>query len=787
MRASRQAAVSGASLKRRLAALHRGTYDDPMKAPLDISRLLGRTLGRYVVLEELGEGGMGVVYKARDTQLGRIIALKIMRQDGSVDPDRMRRFVREAQTASSLNHPNILTVYEMGSEAGLDYIATEYLAGPTLADLLSSGALPRTRTLRLAVQIADALATAHAAHIVHRDLKPSNIIVLDGDRVKVVDFGLAKLTDFGATSDETLDAVTAKGMVIGTAPYMSPEQASARPVDARSDLFSFGTILYEMLAGRRPFTGDSGASVLAAVLRDSPSPIPGLPADLAAVLSRCLRKDPDERFQSASELKAAIEACLAPAPIRSIPSIAVLPFTNMSGEKCDDYLCEGLAEEIINVLTRLPGLRVVARTSAFAVARMGLDVREAGARLAVTHVLEGSVRRAGLRVRVTTQLVSSVDGAHLWSESYDRELTDVLMLEDEVAAAVSARLRGEMSGAAHSEDSDRPLRAVNAKAHHAFLEGRHYFAKGTPEALAAAKACYQRAIAEDPSFALAYDSLAELYWFLGFFGAEPPREAFSQSTWHILRALELDEGRAEAHALLGMLRKELDYNWPEVDREFSRAFALDPHSPLVQLRHAMSCLMPRGRVEEAMVEIELILASDPLSLFVRWWLGVMAILARQFDRAIDEGRHMIALEPGYFLGHWTLGLGLQSAGRTDEAIPSLERAHELSGGTPFTLGFLAWAYGRAGRRGDATALLFQIETAVKHTYVPPFTFALVYAGLDDWDAAFVWMDRAVDARDPLIMPIRTLPIFDPIRGDPRFAALLEKMNLVTPAAAAPMA
>ncbi|MCA1791046.1 MAG: hypothetical protein LC667_14675 [Thioalkalivibrio sp.] len=339
---------------------------------------------------------------------------------------------------------------------------------------------------------------------------------------------------------------------------------------------------------------DDGAHDLAAVLRDSPSPIPGLPADLAAVLARCLRKNPDERFPSAAELKVAVEACLAPAAAGVRPSIAVLPFTNMSGEGSDDYLCEGLAEEIINVLTRLPGLRVVARTSAFAVANMGLDVREAGARLDVT-----------------------------------------------------------------------------------------------------------------------------------------------------------------------------------------------PHSPLVQLRHAVSCLMPRGRVEEAMVEIELILASDPLSLFVRWWLGVMAILARRFDRAIDEGRHMIALEPGYFLGHWTLGVGLQSANRTDEALPSLERAHELSGGIPFTLGFLAWAYGRAGRRGDSSALLTQIETAASRTYIPPFTFALAYAGLDDWDTAFVWMDRAVEARDPLIMPIRTYPFFDPLRSDPRFSALLDKMNLLTPGADPP--
>ncbi len=314
--------------------------------------LTGRTLGHYVVLESLGEGGMGAVYKARDKRLGRLVALKVMRPDWTSDADRRQRFVREARTASALNHPNILVIYEIDAEDGLDYIAMEFVPGGTLADLLVSGPLPADRALRLAAQIAEALSAAHAAGIVHRDLKPSNIMLSAEDRVKVVDFGLAKLVGSALPTVEAPEAVTATGAILGTAPYMSPEQAAGRAVDARSDLFSLGTILYEMLAGRRPFDADSCAGTLAAILRDAPPPIAGVAPPVARLVERCLRKDVARRFQSASELKAALEACAAPSSDRERPSVAVLPFTNMTGTKEDDYLCEGLAEEVINALTR---------------------------------------------------------------------------------------------------------------------------------------------------------------------------------------------------------------------------------------------------------------------------------------------------------------------------------------------------------------------------------------------------------------------------------------------------
>jgi serine/threonine-protein kinase len=740
---------------------------------MDSVVLTGRTIGHYAILEPLGEGGMGVVYKAQDIKLGRLAALKVMRADWTGDADRRRRFAREAQTVAALNHPNILTVYEIDTDAGLDYIAMEYVAGGTLADLLDSGPLPAERALRLAAQVADALAAAHTAGIVHRDLKPSNIMTSAEDRVKVVDFGLARLFGSAAPTEQTAEMLTASDAVVGTAPYMSPEQVAGRAVDARSDLFSLGTILYEILAGHRPFRGDSGATILAAILRDDPAPIRGIAPEVARLVERCLRKNVAERFQSAGELKAAILECLAPRSSGGKPSVAVLPFTNMAGAKEDDYLCEGLAEEIINALTRIPGLRVIARTSAFAVGRAGLDVSEAGARLNVGHILEGSVRRDGRRVRISAQLVTTSDGSHLWSERYDREFTNVLALEDEIAAAIATRLRVEF--ALHDFQRSQPV--VDVEAHAAYLEGRYFFARGTPDALARAKVCYEQAIARDPNSALAHDSLAELHWYFGFFGNVPPREAFSLSTWLAIRALELDDTLAQTHALLAMLRKELDYNWPEVERELRRAFQLNREAPLVRLRYAISLLLPQARIDEAITELESVLQTDPLSLFTRWWLAVLAYLGRFPARVIAEGRHMIALDPTHFLGYWTLGIGLYGAGAGREGVAALERAHELSGGMPFTLGFLACVCGSAGQYDDTRRLLENAERLATAGYVPPTTFALGYIGLGDWDAAFEWMDKAIEIRDPIIMPIKSYPFLDPVRGDPRYRALLRKMHL----------
>ncbi len=458
---------------------------------------------------------------------------------------------------------------------------------------------------------------------------------------------------------------------------------------------------------------------------------------------------------------------------RELTTIAVLPFANLGGDPADDPLCEGLAEEIISALAEVDGLRVIARTSSFVVARMGLDACRAGERLGAGSLLEGSVRRSGERVRVTVQLIETTHGGHLWSERYERELRDALELEDDIAAAVAARLRSDLGRGGEP----RHRRAVDPEAHQAYLEGRYHFARATPEALGRAVECYQRAIALDPSHARAYDGLAELHWYLGFYGGAPPRDAFGQSTWYALQALELDETLADTHALLGMLRKELDYNWPEVDRELARARELDPDSPEVRIRYAISGLLPHGRVEEALAEVERVLARDPLSVTVHWWCGAMALLARRSERTLDEGRVILRLEPEHFLGYWLVGMGLEQMGELASAAEAMERAIELSGGIPFTLGYGMVPIGRAGRHDTVRGILRELEEAAASRYVPPTTFAFGHVGLGEWDQALRFLDRAVEERDPIIMPIKTYSFLDPIRDDRRFHRLLEKMNL----------
>ncbi len=745
---------------------------------LTMDDLIGRTLGHYRVVEQIGAGGMGVVYRAHDERLDRDVAVKVLPKEVADDPDRLRRFEREAKAVAALSHPNILEIFDFDSEGEVTYSVTELLEGETLSEHLSRepGPLPWRRVQEIGAATASGLGAAHGKGVVHRDIKPSNIFLCADGRIKILDFGLAATHDVvdGEAETGSIEApLTREGTVMGTVGYMSPEQAAGRTVDARSDLFSLGTVLYEMLAGRRPFGGSSGAETLAALLRDDPPPLTGVEPRVARLVAKCLEKDPGDRFQSAEELKAAIEGSPAPGAERERASIAVLPFVNMSGGEEDVFLCEGLAEEIINVLTRVPGLRVIARTSSFAVARMGLDVREAGARLDVESILEGSVRRAGQRVRITAQLVTTADGSHLWSERFDRELTDILALEDEIAEAIAERLQVGLK----EEDRGQRRPAVNPEAHALFLEGRHHFARVTPDALSQAKGCFARAIELDPKFALNHDSLAELYWYLGFFGAVPPRDAFSQGIWHAMRALALDDNLAETHALLAMLRKELDYNWPEVDRELARALELNRESPTVRLRYAISGLMPHGRIDEAAAEVAAMLQSDPLSLIVRWWVSTVEYLGHRLERMLDEGRHMVELDPNHFLGHLVVGLASVERGAIDEASAALEKARETSGGIPITIGYLALAYGRAGRRDDALKLLQQTEAMASKSYVPPSTLALGYVGLEDWDAAFEWWDRAVEARDPIVVPLKTFPFFDPMRSDPRYLALLRKMNL----------
>jgi len=525
----------------------------------------GACVGPYEILALLGTGGMGEVYKARDSRLNRVIALKTLPAENVTDADRKRRFLLEAQAASRINHPNIVTIYEIFEESGVFFIAMEYVAGSTLEQMNPSSGLPLRDAMMYAFQIADALAAAHSAGIIHRDLKPANIIITEDGRLKLLDFGLAKLIEPLTPESETATLRSAAGAIVGTAAYMSPEQAEGRKLDARSDIFSFVLFLYEMLSGQRAFGGDSWISVLAAILHEEPPSLRDIKAAIPAVVerhvARCLRKDPSQRFQTALAAKQALmESALPDRAKGEIPSIAVLPFVNLSSDKENEYFSDGLAEEIINALTKVPDLRVIARTSAFAFRGKEQDLRTIGQKLSVETILEGSVRRAGNRLRVTAQLIRVADESHLWSESYDREMTDIFAIQDDISQAISNALKVKLATPQRS--------TTNIEAFQSYLKGLYWYQRYTPESLAKAKESFEQALRHDPGYAPAYAGLAVFYYGIGALSIKRMTDMAPLAKSAAEKALAIDETLSEAYSVLGLVTGAVEYNWKTAERHF---------------------------------------------------------------------------------------------------------------------------------------------------------------------------------------------------------------------------
>jgi eukaryotic-like serine/threonine-protein kinase len=767
------------------------------------STLIGRELGHYRVLEELGHGGMGVVYAAEDSRLDRHVALKVLRPEVADSPDRRARFQREARAAAALNHPNVVHLYSVDEHEGLLFITMELVRGKSLRDLLTPGVpLALSRTLSIASQMAEGLASAHAAGILHRDLKPGNIMITDDDRVKVLDFGLAKLFTPASAFDPEAATMTRErtgsGLTLGTAGYMSPEQALGKPLDPRTDIFALGVVLFEMATGRTPFEGDTPAAVFDQLLnRRPPSPRklnPALPAFLGAVIDKALEKDPERRHQSADELlrdlrrldSAAREPTGVSAEPRIPSSIVVLPFIDMSPQKDQEYFCHGVTEEIINTLTRVPGLRVISRTSAFAFQGSGLEVTEIGRRLGVGTALEGSVRKAGNRVRVTAQLVNADDGYQIWSRRFDRELSDVFAIQDEIAAVIVKELRRPSSAEAPAfavapagrRAVEKPRASFDLEAHDAYLKGMYALNKWTDRSMERALAHFREAIARDPLFAPAYAALAEGHvWLYSGLGIRPARDTVPYAREAVQAALELAPSLADAHKVHALIAMNHDWDRRAAHEGLAHALELGPGSAAAHLWNAWRLALLERQHDQALTELEEAERLDPLDPQLKTQIGYVHYFRHDLDRAVGQFEKVLALEPSFAFAHYALGDACTQTGQYERAFKQFEKAIELGGRSANHIGILGYAYGLAGNRDKARELLQELTARAAQTYVSAMFIALIHLGLSDLESLFQWLDRAFEDRDGSLVLITAAVEFDPVRGDPRFKALLGRMGL----------
>jgi serine/threonine protein kinase/tetratricopeptide (TPR) repeat protein len=758
----------------------------------------GSRLGPYEILAPLGAGGMGEVYKARDARLNRDVAVKVLPQNLAGDAEALSRFEREAKSVAALSHPNILAIHDFGQDDGVVYAVMELLEGETLREKLAT-TLPQRKALDYALQIAQGLVAAHERGIVHRDLKPENVFVTREGLVKILDFGLAKASAPAGSGPTDANALTAgatqPGWIVGTAGYMSPEQARGAPADHRSDLFSFGAILYEMLAGERAFRRDSDVETLVAVMRDAPPSLsqPDRPVapELEDLVLHCLEKRPEERFQSARDLAFALRVLEresgAGSHVRSdgtgrpaarpgsgaapaAASIAVLPFRNMSPDQQNEYFSDGMTEEIINALSAIRALRVTSRTSSFAFKGRDEDVRQIGAALGVRNVLEGSVRQAGRKLRITAQLIDVSDGYHLWSEKFDREMEDVFAVQDEIARAIAETLKVRLLPAEEARLSARGT--ADVEAYNDYLKGRYYFNRREP---IAAIAEFERALAKDPGYTAAYTGLADSYCIYGFYGGIPTIEAFARARAAAQKAHELEPDMPDVHVSLALVEHYFGWDLAREEAELRLAMNL---APRFAASYSWLALMlgfhRRGNepIELARRAAEL----EPLSANVQTNVGWSLYGSRRFEESVQEFQRALHIDPNAPYPLWAIALPYQSLGRHEEAVACAEKAVEVTKRRQtFYIAILGGAYAYAGRRPEALALLEELRQRSVSEYVAPSFLVFIHIPLGNAEEAISCLERACAERNAFTWWIRDSAAFDPLRTHPRFPKLLEKI------------
>lgn len=704
---------------------------------------IGDKLGPYQILARIGAGGMGQVYKARDSRLDRIVAVKVSSEQFS------ERFEREARVIAALNHSNICTLYDVGP----NYLVMEHIEGIPL-----TGPMSTDRALKYALQICDALEAAHKKGIVHRDLKPANILV-SAAGVKLLDFGLAQIQHESQNGEDITKTIglTQAGTILGTAAYMSPEQAEGKPVDARSDIFCFGALLYEMLSGRRAFGSDSAIGAVAAILHKEPDSLETSP-ELQNIIARCLRKSPASRYQSAAELGSALAALIGGKVSERQPSIAVLPFLNMSRDADDEYFSDGLSEEIINALVKVPGLKVIARTSAFAFKGQNTDVRKIAEVLGVAYILEGSVRRAGNRIRVTGQLITAADGSHLWSERYDRQMEDIFEVQDEISRAIADQLKVALVGVKQA--------TKNLEAYELYLKGRHLFNQRLPITVRQGITAFEQAIKLDPEFALAYSGLADCYGILRVYGWISAQEGGPPALAAMSKAVALAPNLWEVIFSRGFYTFYFGRDWRQAGPDFQKAVLSNPQSSIVQGYMGIFQAMSR-KADEAIAHAMQACRQDPVSPYVHGLTACVFHLLGQIENAGFYARKALDLQPNYLFGLWMLGLSLSSLGLHQEAVETLEQVVAISR-APIFIGLLGSAYQAAGRAEDANRLLRELEERrSRGEYVSSMSFLNIYAGASDIPAVRRTLSESIAEPCPAFtMCLTNFAAVKAVRSDP---------------------